>query len=236
MVKFNKGFNFIEVSITLAIVGFIMSILLGVFQSMTTVRLSNQQQLSLEIQASTISFWFEELFSRLRQYNVYAMNNETPENTIFEQTAVHDSPILFSNSGFKDLTLMSQDGETDRLVLLYQSSSGCNGQRFNYKQNELLLLMDEIYVAGDDLRCKTYDARYMLGLTSNNSQSRSVSLLRGVHSFQIKYLTQKYGLLQWKNASQVEVLDRVRAARLDMSLSANYKRNKQLSLTLPIWD
>lgn len=235
MSKSIKGFTLIELLITLVVSSVLISLLINSFSSLLKSKVSSQQRLEVNIQANNLSLWFNQLFSRLKQYNFYDVHNKALESKAIEQDLIQQHPILYESNGLVNINLFSEDGnQSDKLVIFYQGSKGCNGQRFGYTNNELWLVIDEIYLQQDNLRCKSHDARYLLGLSNRSYTSRSVSLMQDVSDLQVKYLSTYNGLHSWLDAKNVRTHHTIIAAKLSLVIRDELSFNNPITLTLPI--
>ena len=232
MQKQVKGFNLIEVLIALAISSLVVTLLLETFSSAIKSKLKSQQKLEHNIQSNNVSFWFTQVFSKLGQYNFYGVNSVSNSTKLYEQALVQQNPILFHTNNVTGLDLISLEAtKSDKLVVLYQASKGCNGQDFGYDPNHLWLVIDEIFIQHGNLRCKSHDARYLLGLSNQPYSSRSVSLMQGIRHLQIKYLSLHNNFYAWLDAAKIQQHHDIKAARVTLTQSSMLN---SIVITLPI--
>lgn len=235
MQKHVKGFNLIELLIALAISSLIVTLLHGTYSSVIKSKLISQKNLDINIQSNNVSFWFSQVFSKLGQYNFYGVLNLPADAKLYEQTLIQQNPILFQSNDLTGLSLISQDGtKSDKLVVMYQGNKGCNGQGFSYDKHQLWLVIDEIYIQEENLRCKSHDARYLLGLSGEPYTSRSVSLMQGISGLQIKYLSLHNSSYSWLDAANTQQHHTIKAIRVTLTPNSTYNQSNSIVVTLPI--
>lgn len=228
MISRTKGFSLVELLITVVVSSLLLSLLINTFSSQMKSKLSSQRRLEISIQSNNLSLWFNQLFSQLKQYNFHDTDNKAIENKTVEQRLIEQHPILFGSKPLANVTLFSKDDrQSDRLAIFYQGRKGCNGQSFEYAKRELWLVVDEIYLQQGSLRCKSHDARYLLGMSNKPYSSRSVSLMQGLSDLQIKYLAIQEGAVSWLDAESINTEHVIKAVRVFISLNAKQLLQKQ---------
>lgn len=214
----HSGFNLIEVSIVLAITSFIVLVLHNSFMSLSETGLNTKTRLELFVQQQKLSSWLQSGLKQLGQYDAFNTLNIRPLNWQHEQTIILTTPIVLPLFYPKKPTLGSRDGKSDSLVFNLQSERGCNGERFSGLAYELRHVVNELYVENSELRCRSYNGRYLTGLESNVSRWRSVSILRDVQSLQVKYNVIQDGLSRWFDADELQSSSAIYGLRLELLL------------------
>ena len=72
-------------------------------------------------------------------------------------------------------------------------------------------MVNQYYLSGNTLRCKSYDGRNLRGLKANGASNYSVALLEGVYDFQLQYAVKTISkqdpsasTVGWFNADQLQ--------------------------------
>lgn len=192
IVKTNKadaGFSFVELLVGLTISSVLLSLVVKVYDANHRLFLTNKAVTDLLYSSQFIIPLLNENVSLAGNTNVYSdkLNNQVDindeavfivENAIATATSFLIFPLITSTEG----------GELpDTIVVNSIGSKSCTGTNFDYNDGELFHVVDQYYLDGTTLRCKSYDGRYLLGLKSNTRTSYSVSLLENVYDFQVEY-------------------------------------------------
>lgn len=212
------GFSLIELLIAVLLSGICSLLLYRTFYQFTQQSLLISQNNERQVRSQQLAYWLEHVLARAGQYNFYDDRNKATLLKSSEYDFVTKQPIALAGSYQQNLALGSTDGDSDTIVFNLLSSRGCNGQKFNYSEGELFHLVEEIYLEKGELRCRSYDGRYLVGITARRSIFRSVGLVRGIAQMQVKYLVRVHSHKRFVDASQLNSASSIEAIKLEIWL------------------
>ncbi len=215
-----QGFGLIELLITVLLSSICSLLLYSTFYNFSRQSLSIAQTNELQLKSQQLAYWLEHVLARAGQYNSYDNSNKAVSLKLSEYTFISSQPIALPRSFPQNLALGSADGQSDRVVINLLSGRGCNGQKFNYSEDELFHVVEEIYIENGELRCRSYDGRYLVGIATRKSSFRSVGLVRGVERMQVKYLVRVNANRRFVDATQLNSASKVEAVKLELWLQA----------------
>jgi type IV pilus assembly protein PilW len=139
------------------------------------------------------------VISRLRQETLMAGRSDLLDadlsnsvDVIEEASFVQNHPVLLPGD-FSTMpllgTIQGSAGANDNLVIGFQGSMDCRGNRLGYAENEEFYVVNHYFVQNYSLRCQGFDGRILRGkLASNPLVSNSAEIiLDDVFSFQALY-------------------------------------------------
>jgi len=223
------GLSLIELLVVLALVSMSMQMIYASFFNLKKVLDTSGESLEMLIQSYQLTHWFKHVFNMAGSYNSYDARNLIT-NLQSEFQFIQNHPIVLPGDFIKVPNLGSMDAISDKIVINALAEIGCNGQRFHYQPNELFHVVNEIYVDKDELRCRSYDGRYLTGAYNAQSRTSSVSLIQGVNFIQAKYLVlQLDGKRQYVDAEKLQQTSRVLAVKLELWLKNDGKASSVIN-------
>ncbi|AEE22120.1 PilW family protein [Paraglaciecola chathamensis] len=186
------GFSLIELMIALALGLVISGAVIQVMVSSRVTQGVNQAVTSVQENGRFV-------ISRLRQEMLMAgrsdlldSNLSNAVDVIEEASFVQNRPVLLPG----DLTTMPLLGTTqgsaganDNLVIGFQGSMDCRGNRLGYAQDEEFYVVNHYFVQNNALRCRGFDGRVLRGTLASNPlvDNSAEIILDDVFSFQALY-------------------------------------------------
>lgn len=215
-----RGFTYIELMLVVVISVSISLALYQVLAQVNKARLAVTAELELQLTQQQLWYWFRHTLAQAGRYLSYHHNDQLLQWQQ-EQQFIEANPIAFNSLFPKRLKLTSKDGNNDVVVLNSHSQVGCNGQNFSYQDGELFHLVNEVFVQNQELRCRSYDGRFLLGMHQQGAIWSSVSVATGVTKLQAKYLVAGAGGYQFLDAADVQPSDKVKALKVELWLQSN---------------
>lgn len=235
LIRAQSGLTVIEVVITLLLTSICAQLIFKSTYGFTQQLFLVSEVNDLEIKSQQLAYWLRQSLGRAGQYNVFDNNNKLVTNRESEQSFITSYPVAFTGIFKHKVNLGSGDGATDKIVINYLAQKGCNGQKYFYDNDELFHVVDEIYLDNGELRCRSYDGRYLTGMGVNKSSYRSVGLIQGVERMQAKYLVRHDTVFSFVDANELDSEQLVRAVKVELWLKDIAAKPLQVSQTYQSW-
>lgn len=213
----STGFSLLELVFVLALSSACSLFLASHYLFLLRATSLNTSELDAVLKQQQLTYFFRQMLAAAGQYNMYDDRNKSP--TEEEQALLINHPVVLPMSFSRMPNLGVVDGPSDRLVLNLVSDVGCNGRRFHYRHGEQFHLVNEVFIQDNTLRCRSYDGRFLTGLTNTSSRVTSVSLLNGVQVMQVRYLIRLGTDSQYVDASELSQQDSIAAVRLELLIA-----------------
>lgn len=211
------GFSLLELSLVLLITSAGCLLLVTNYYALARSTSLNSSNLDAVLKQQQLTYFFRQMLSSAGQYNIYDSRNHQHDSK--EQAVIVNNPIVLKNSFVKKPNLGVSDGLNDSLVINLMSDIGCNGRRFNYNDGEFFHIVNEVFVQGNVLKCRSYDGRFLTGQHELTSRWSSVSLLNGVQKMQVSYLVRSGPMSRYIDAKALNHQHSVAAVKLELRFS-----------------
>ena len=221
-----SGFSLVELMIALLLSTLLMHSLLTGYFHFIQLQHSTKQHLEIMVNRQQAISWIIAILNQAGQHNVLDSNNRLEQGRLDEAAFIHSTPLVFTSVFAADPDLTSREGRSDSLVINTMAKVGCNGQRFNYQNQELFHAVNELFVANGELRCRSYDGRYLMARKPQSERPFSVSILKDVASLNLEYLVRHPHSFQWQNRNDIDEHSEVSAVRLELWLLKSEPTNK----------
>lgn len=187
--KVNRGFSLIELIIALTISSILLILVVSVYDANHRLYLANKTLSEVFYDGQFIVPLLNSSMDSVGYNNVYVteLNDQIDINS--EAEFISKNPIA-TTSTFNSFPLIKSiegNDKPDQIVLNTLGEKTCTGTNFDFNDGELFHVVNQYYLDGTTLRCKSYDGRYLRGLKSNTTSNYSVSLLENVQDMQIQY-------------------------------------------------
>ena len=199
----NYGFSLIELSVALSLGLLIIAGLMQMFASHQTTNLRQKAQLELSQKSNWLSAFFEQAISQAGMFNPYDINHKYLVYLDDEKTFITTTPVVQKGLFVGDINIGSSDGLSDSLVINVSAKKSCTGSSFKSSKGDINHIVNELYLADNNIRCRAYDGRYLRALQKNTAPSTSVSIMDNVYSLQFEYLVKRHQHLGWMPISEV---------------------------------
>jgi type IV pilus assembly protein PilW len=183
------GFSLIELLVGLAISSVLLSLVVRVYDANHRLFLTNKALADVSYDGQFIISLLNSNIALAGNTNVYSDKLNTLVDVNEEADFITGNPIATElNFPLFPLITSTEGGElSDTIVINSIGSRSCTGTNFDFNDGELFHVVNQYYVDGSTLRCKSYDGRYLRGVKTNASANYSVSLLENVYDFQVQY-------------------------------------------------
>lgn len=229
---FSTGFSLLELVFVLALSSACSLFLATHYLFLLRSTSLNTSELDSVLKQQQLTYFFRQMLATAGQYNIYDNRNKSPSKE--EQALLINHPIVLPMSFPRMPNLGVNDGPSDRLVLSLISDVGCNGRRFHYSHGEQFHLVNEVFVQNNTLRCRSYDGRFLTGLSNISSRATSVSLLNGVQAMQVRYLVRLGADNQYVNATELSKQDSIAAVKLELLISHDVPLLKKVAASVSL--
>lgn len=209
--KVSGGFSLLELLIALTIGSVISSLVIHVYNANHQLFLANKALENVFYNGQYIMPLLHTSISDAGNTNVYSVNLNTQVDTNQEAKFIATNPIA-TESSFSSYPLISSqegDAEPDQITINTITDKSCTGTNFDFSDGELFHVVNQYYLDGTTLRCKSFDGRFLRGLKLDIGSNYSVSLLENVYDLQIQYLVKQGNVgddsesFIWINADQL---------------------------------
>lgn len=214
--KANRGFSLVEVMTVLVISSILTITLVQVYDSVNRLFLANKHRLGIQSKVDFIIPLFKQAIEQAGVYKQYAPQLNTSINTVSEAQFITKHPVVLTDTFELFSMVKSNEGgaQADTLVVNVMAGSSCTGSGFDFSKGEVFHVVNQYYLSGNTLRCKSYDGRYLRGLKANGASNYSVALLEDVYDFQMQYAIKttseqdpSASVIGWFNADQLQIDD-----------------------------
>jgi len=209
--KVSAGFSLLELLIALTIGSIISSLVIHVYNANHQLFLANKALENVFYNGQYIIPLLHTSIADAGNTNVYSANLNTQVDINQEAKFIAANPIATESNFTSYPFISSQEGgeEPDQITINTITDKSCTGTNFDFSDGELLHVVNQYYLDGTTLRCKSFDGRFLRGLKPDVGSNYSVSLLENVYDLQIQYLVKQGNLgddsetFIWINADQL---------------------------------
>lgn len=209
--KVSGGFSLLELLIALTIGSVISSLVIHVYNANHQLFLANKALENVFYNGQYIIPLLHTSITDAGNTNVYSANLNTQVDINQEAKFITTNPITTESSFSSYPLISSQEGgeEPDQITINTITDKSCTGTNFDFSDGELLHVVNQYYLDGTTLRCKSFDGRFLRGLKPDVGSNYSVSLLENVYDLQIQYLVKQGNIgddnetFIWINADQL---------------------------------
>ncbi len=223
------GFSLIELMIVLLLTSVGMLVIHSNFLGLIKATLISNDKTDLQVKSQQVAYWFEQTLNKAGSYNRYDSRNKlSPSSGEAEFIIRHPFVLLGTLANNPELGV--RDGDSDTIVMNTLADIGCNGQKFHYAADELFHVVNEIFVEFNELRCRSYDGRYLTGKHNIKGRWNSVSLAQGLSTMQVKYLVEDNLGTRYINAELLTNYSVVKAIKIELWLTGDKASLQSMSL------